>query len=86
MGIVSPAEGEVVSGLVNVKALASTSSGLVTKVEFFVDGQLRKTDYGPSYDLSWAAGTANGSHVLEARATTSTGTVVTSAPVPVTRV
>jgi gliding motility-associated-like protein len=50
--IISPREGETVSGLVKVKAEASDDYG-VEKVEFYFEGDLKFTDQDTPYSWDW---------------------------------
>jgi subtilisin family serine protease len=66
--ITNPANGSEVSGTVIVMASASDNVG-VTKVEFYVDGELTNTDTISPYNWGWDTTTvADGSHTLEAKA------------------
>jgi hypothetical protein len=67
--IVSPANGANLTGdSVIFKATATDNKG-VTKVEFYSEGMLLKTDFGPNYDVTWELRNVwNGSFRLKARA------------------
>jgi hypothetical protein len=83
--ITSPSAGATVSGTIAVSASASDNSGIVTLVEFFIDGALKASDTGAPWSFSWDTLTAaNGSHTLTARAYDPSGNVGTSVGVPVT--
>jgi uncharacterized protein YkwD len=84
VSITSPANGATVSGTVNVIASATDNVG-VTKVEFRVDGILKRTDTAAPYTFSWDTSTvSNGSHALQARAYDAAGNIGTSPTVIVT--
>ncbi|MBB5208314.1 extracellular catalytic domain type 1 short-chain-length polyhydroxyalkanoate depolymerase [Chiayiivirga flava] len=79
VALTAPANGASVSGNVAITASASDNVG-VAQVEFLVDGALLGSDTSAPYAATWnAAGAANGSHVLQARATDLAGNVATSA-------
>jgi chitinase len=68
VNIASPQDGSTVKGTVIVKARATDNVG-VTKVEFYVNGVLKKTDKVAPYRYSWDTGSvANGENTLIARA------------------
>ena len=68
VNIASPQDGSTVKGTVIVKARATDNVG-VTKVEFYVNGVLKKTDKVAPYRYSWDTGSvANGENTLNARA------------------
>jgi chitinase len=68
VNIASPQDGSTVKGTVIVKARATDNMG-VTKVEFYVNGVLKKTDKVAPYRYSWDTGSvANGENTLIARA------------------
>jgi len=72
--IASPADTASVSGTVPIKASASDSAG-ISKVEFFVDWALKKTETAGPFSFSWnTAGVSAGSHVVTAMAFSSNGT------------
>jgi hypothetical protein len=52
VSITAPANGSTVADTVNVTADATDDTG-VTKVEFYVDGQLKSTDTSSPYSYSW---------------------------------
>jgi subtilisin family serine protease len=81
--LTSPADGSILKGAVTLQATASDVYG-VTKVEFYLDGNLLGTDTTSPYSASWDTLTVpSGSYVLESRAHDITGNVGTSAPVAV---
>lgn len=85
VSITAPASGSTVSGTVAVSASASDNSGIVTLVEFFVDGVLKSSDTAAPWAFSWDTRTAaNGSHTLTAKAYDPSNNVGASASVPVT--
>jgi hypothetical protein len=64
--ITNPTDGATVSGTVTVQATASDDDG-VTKVEFYVDGDLRTSDTVSPYTYTWDTTIeSNGNHTLEA--------------------
>ncbi|MBE0609218.1 MAG: S8 family serine peptidase [Dehalococcoidia bacterium] len=68
VSLTAPAAGATVAGVVTVAASASDSVG-VTKVEFWLDGQLKATDTSSPYAIAWDSATvADGSHSWTARA------------------
>ncbi len=72
VSITQPADNAVVSGTVEIKATADDNEG-VTKVEFYVDGDLKGTDNSAAdseYSYSWdASGEDPGStHTIQAKA------------------
>jgi N-acetylneuraminic acid mutarotase len=65
-GLTSPAEGARLRGAVTVTATASDNRG-VTKVEFFVDSELRQVDFTAPYEWIWdTTGDGDGAHSLKA--------------------
>ncbi|HET8708650.1 MAG TPA: Ig-like domain-containing protein, partial [Candidatus Saccharimonadales bacterium] len=88
VNITAPADGTTLTGTTTVKAQA-TDDTAVTKVEFYVDGQLRGTDttgnssniYTYSLDPSTLT---NGNHVLAAKAYDAALNSATSSPVTIT--
>jgi len=67
--LTQPANGSIVSGGVLFSANASDNSGIVTAVEFFVDGMLKGTDTSAPFTLAWdTRSTGDGTHVLTAKA------------------
>ena len=73
--ITNPADGSEVSGTVIVMASASDNVG-VTKVEFYVDGEVKSTDTISPYNWGWYTTTvADGSHTVEAKAYDAAGNV-----------
>lgn len=64
----SPANGRTVSGIVNIYASA-TDDVRVEKVDFLIDGVLRKLDRTPTYSYSWNSRTVPaGKHTIQTRA------------------
>ena len=66
-----------------LSANASTTSGSISKVEFFSGSTLIATDTSSPYTASWT-NVAGGSYSLTAKATTSSGATATSAATSVT--
>ncbi|HYH98868.1 Ig-like domain-containing protein, partial [Hyalangium sp.] len=84
VSITTPTGSATLAGSVTVLASA-TDDAAVTKVEFFQDGTLLGTATSSPYSVYWDTRTAaNGSHVLSARVTDSSGNVATSQEVSVT--
>ncbi len=85
VSVTSPPEGTTVSGTVSVTADASDNIG-VAGVQFLLDGaNLGAEDTTAPYAVIWnTLATANGNHVLTARARDAAGNVTTSAAVNVT--
>jgi subtilisin family serine protease len=84
VSITSPVAGAALTGPVTISATA-TDETQVTKVEFFVDGALLRSDSSSPYSFDWnTLSVANGSHTLTARATDLYGNVRTSSAVAVT--
>jgi hypothetical protein len=85
VAVTSPAAGTTVSGSVTLAADASDDVA-VAGVQFFVDGvAVGAEDVSAPFGALWnAAGAANGSHTVHARARDAAGNVTTSAPVAVT--
>jgi poly(hydroxyalkanoate) depolymerase family esterase len=82
--ITAPANGEAVSGNVNVTANASDNIG-VNRVEFLLDGALLGSDASAPYAYLWNSATAsNGAHALQARAVDLAGNTGNSPQVNVT--
>ncbi len=85
VSITAPAAGAVVSGTVTVSANASDDSGIVTLVEFFVDGALKASDTTAPFSFAWDTLTAaEGARSLTAKAYDPSNNVGTSAAVAVT--
>ncbi|HSD65647.1 MAG TPA: S8 family serine peptidase [Vicinamibacteria bacterium] len=85
VSITAPSPGSTVGGTVTVAANASDDSGIVSLVEFFVDGTLKASDGAAPWSFSWDTLTAtNGGHTLTAKAYDPSGNVGTSAGVAVT--
>ena len=84
VSITAPAANATVSGTVNVAATA-TSSTRISKVEFYVNGSLKRTDTRAPYTYTWYTTTiANGVYSLTAKAYDAAGKVGQSAAVAVT--
>ncbi|MBI2559504.1 hypothetical protein HYW20_09345 [Candidatus Woesearchaeota archaeon] len=89
ISLTSPASGATVSGTTTITATASDNVG-VSKVEFYVDGNLKSTDTISPYSYAWDTtnvGThaCNGAHThtLSAKAYDAAGNIGTSLNVPV---
>jgi len=72
VSIVSPSDGEDVSGSVAV-VVAATDDGGIANVALMVDGAAVGTDDTAPYQFTWAAPTAPGTHRLVATATDANG-------------
>jgi hypothetical protein len=83
IALVVPAGARNAPADIAVSANASDPDGRVAKVEFFVDGALRRTELGTPYTFPWNDVPA-GSHRLYARATDDDGATTTTATVTVT--
>ena len=84
ISISSPLAGSTVKGTVIIKARA-TDNVRVTKVEFYVNGVLRKTDTVTPFSYSWnTRSAANGANTLIAKAYDKAGNVKESSAVTVT--
>jgi len=82
--ITSPANAATVGGSLTVNASATDNVG-VTRVELFVDGQLRTSDTSSPYSFTVDTNTmANGAHTLQVRGYDAAGNVGTSSNVTVT--
>jgi parallel beta-helix repeat protein len=74
----SPANGAVVSGLVNIGADASDDLA-VTKVEFYIDGELDSTDTVAPYQAAWyTTYFTKGNHTITAKAYDAIGNIGTA--------
>lgn len=68
ISISTPTNGATVTGRVYMKALANDDKG-VAKVEFYIDGKLRRTEYYDPYDYTWdSSSVAVGPHKILAKA------------------
>lgn len=84
--VTSPTSGSTVSGVVAISANASDNVG-VTKVEFYVDGNLVSTDTTSinTYTYNWdSTMVADGSHTITVKAYDAANNIGTSAAVTVT--
>ncbi|HSX00243.1 MAG TPA: ricin-type beta-trefoil lectin domain protein [Patescibacteria group bacterium] len=79
----TPTNGQVVSGIVPITAVANDDIG-VTKVEFYVDNQLKANPTTPPYTINWSTAGLTGTHTLLAKAYDAAGNVTTSNSVAVT--
>ncbi len=81
VSITSPTNGQAVTGIVNVSAVASDAGSGVKEVKFLVDGQVIGTDTTSPYTYSWNSATAaNGSRQLTAQAIDNANNTATSTP------
>ena len=79
VSIASPAAGSTVSETVNVAANASDNVA-VSKVEFYLNGVLKATATSAPYSYAWdTLSSANGAHVLTAKAFDAAGNIGQSA-------
>ncbi len=85
VSLTTPSSGtEFVEGAsILLRASASDPDGIITKVEFYADGNLLGEDTSSPYELSWANASA-GTHVLYAVATDDDGKQATSLSASVT--
>jgi beta-glucanase (GH16 family) len=83
--ITAPANNATITGLspVTISANAVDSDGTITKVEFYVNGNLHSTDTSSPYGASWTPAAA-GSYALTAKAFDNLNATTVSAPVNVT--
>ena len=82
--ISAPNDGAVVSGVTPVSASATDNQG-VDRVEFLINGQLAHTDTTAPYGFEWnTSNTANGDHLLTARAWDISGNSGSSPSISVT--
>lgn len=81
--IVTPEEGQVVSGEVNLSVLASDDFG-VTRVELLVEGNVTGSAFEKPWGITWnTRGVNNGSRTITARAWDAAGNTADSDPVMV---
>jgi len=84
ISISSPANGATVSGTITISASASDNTA-VTKVEFYLDGDLIGTDTASPYSMSWDTTLlTDGSYTLQAKAYDAAGNAGSSSFVTVT--
>ena len=85
VAIVSPSSGAAMTVNVaqNIFATATSATGIISSVQFFVNGVSLATKTTFPYSTPWTPG-ALGSYSLQARATDNSGNVTDSAPVVVT--
>lgn len=82
--IVSPTEGEIVSGMVTIETDVTDNRSL-SSVSFYRDGVLLVTDTTGPFTADWDTRTVSaGTHTLEARARDAAGNIGTSTSVTVT--
>ena len=85
VAVSAPSDGSTVSGAVSVSASASDDVAVASVQLRVDDAALGSAQAAPPYSASWNTnGVANGSHVLTAVATDTSGNSATSAPVTVT--
>jgi hypothetical protein len=84
--IVQPDAGVPVTGTRSINAVVEDVGGTVVKVDFYVDGALKRTATAPAWIMpTWTTtNVPNGNHTLTAVATDSHGNVGSSTPVVVT--
>jgi hypothetical protein len=83
--LTAPSEGATVSGAVVLSADASDDRGVVSKVEFLVDGYLMDTDTTAPFSVTWTSTRIlNGARTVVARAWDESGQSRDSAPVNIT--
>ncbi len=71
--IINPTDGQVISGKTKITVLASDSSG-ISKVEVFIDGTLKATLTGSTYDYTWnPKGASGGTYTISSIATDNYG-------------
>ncbi len=83
VAVTSPQSGATftVGNVLNINATASDSDGSVTKVVFYVDGNLISEDTAAPYATNWTA--TQGNHIITAIATDNKGTSTTSSAVSI---
>ena len=83
VSIMTPGEGSLVAGTVNVAVSTSDNTGVV-KVSLFVDGVLQSSSVNSPYTVKWSTRkTKAGGHTLQARAYDAAGNVGASSLVTV---
>ncbi|MBQ4822717.1 glycosyl hydrolase family 18 protein [Aquimarina sp. MMG016] len=84
VSITSPQSGNtyVAGNNINIAANASDSDGNITKVAFYIDGNMISEDISSPYTANWTA--INGNHTITARATDNDGATTTSSGVSIT--
>ena len=85
VSITAPANNATITGLnaVTLSATANDGDGTISKVEFYVNGNLHSTDTSSPYSASWTPATA-GSYALTAKAFDNQNATTTSTAVNVT--
>ncbi len=86
VSIASPRPGEVLGGATTLAAIAIDDRGVVSRVEFLVDGALVATSWTSDatgrFEAPWNAATVpDGTHEIRARAVDGAGNVSTSLPI-----
>jgi hypothetical protein len=85
VNVVSPTNGQTVTGSVTLSATATDAGSGVKDVKFLVDGAAIGTDTTSPYSVSWNAATAtNGTHNITAQATDNANNITNSTPISVT--
>lgn len=72
--IISPSHNDTFAAgsVIQIQVNASTCSGTISKVEFYIDDQLKHTDYSSPYQWNWdTTAYALGAHTIKAIATSS---------------
>ncbi|WP_298542084.1 glycosyl hydrolase family 18 protein [uncultured Aquimarina sp.] len=84
INITSPADGASfnVGDSVTIEANADDTDGNVTKVTFYLDGNIISEDTSAPYSANWTA--TNGNHILTAKATDNDGASTTSSVINIT--
>jgi subtilisin family serine protease len=78
VSVTSPAEGATLLGTITLTASASDDRA-VSRVAFYVDGQLLWSDYSSPYSYSWnSRSVPNGAHTVSAKAYDAAGNVGTT--------
>lgn len=78
VSVTYPAEQATISGVTSIRANASDSTG-VSKVEFYIDGELDSTDITAPYEATWHTNYyLNGNHVITAKAYDASGNIGTT--------
>ncbi len=83
VSVTSPSNGATftIGNNVTINANASDSDGNVTKVAFYIDGNMISEDTSSPYTTNWTA--TSGNHSITARATDNEGAVTTSSAVSI---
>lgn len=85
VNVVSPTNGQTITGAVTLTATATDADSGVKEVKFLVDGAAIGTDTTSPYSVSWNSATAtNGTHNITAQASDNANNITNSTPVSVT--